>query len=383
LTGLYNSYQQVGGLSGGDFERFGWDAFEEKTGFSKDAFTDFDGFSKKFGDNLIEPYKNMNYNAAAAGLGASIILGTLVGPYLAKIDPTGGLLTGFALSYAANYLAAIGGPYLLAAAFIINPQAAIQSIQAMFSQAIMLFTNPVGFLMGFLSMFGMGNKPKAESPIKNKDFQKGNTLDLSNKTASGESKTVNDSNKASQVANQGSGQTGSDANADKSSKSVTAGQTGQGQTVPSVVNQASHAQVANSAYLPEREPKEKFIKQVALRTMDQVVEDLLIFSLVERSNAAIKQNHWDGFMGGINAPQRAMRINQLIAPRILAGEGETEYPDYMYDSMEFDKKYVTVSGLLDRVREAYGNGFNPLTISGRSLGLIFSKNTTSRVHAGF
>ena len=176
-----------------------------------------------------------------------------------------------------------------------------------------------------------------------------------------------------------------------SNEDKTSGSVGQDSTV--IDTKTSTVKITNSPYLPADKPSEEYLRKVAIRTIEQIDEDLLEFSLVQNpKNPAVDNNfnktHWEGFMGSIKIPTTSMKVTQLVSPRVLATKAESEKfvdkskPNLLYDGAG-GVDNMGHDNLLALARAVYGDKFNPLTASGRQSGFLYDKESVNQIHVGF
>jgi len=330
------------GLTGADTKNLGWGAVEKYTGFNEEKFNNFDQTFKEAQTNFVGQFAD--WSTLAGSTGGGIVVSQLLGETLVKIDPTGGLAACYALGWAQSQLLALGvaAPALLAAAFILNPQATLASIQTVFNQATMLLTNPTGFIAGLLGTFGF-NKPKSGTPVKNAAFRQKDIL------SADEVQKLKATNKL------GSWISGTP---------------------------------AASAYLSDTtQPDFEYLRQVAHRTIDQIGEDIMLFSLASRDQS-YRANHWTLFMTNIQ-PNENFAVKQLILPRALVESNQYDTvknvtSDFLYDPDKEDQSGAKDAAyLLGLARQIFGASFDPLKTSGRRPGVLFDSKIPDRVHIGY
>ncbi len=386
-------------------ESAGWDIGQSLTGISKDSVLNIEKNFAAVKNNLVTQYSNMPGQMLEMGgnIGAGIVVGTLIGGQLAKIDPTGGLLTSYAMNYATKYLMSlsIGAPYLLAAGLIINPEATIASLKAMITQAFQIFTDPAGFVMGILGQLGFGNKkPFTGTVLGNagaaaKDVF---TEELIKSTGAAASSNKNpgetDDTKKNQNPNKtGDTQNQTGANANQAAASPAA--QGQGTTSQS-------ATYSLSPYLKSvGKPTPQYLQAVARRSLDQVIEDLTVFGVVtsslNASQADLQDNHWKAFMGKIKNPANEMGAKQILSPQIITLPADAQTAckvdsnklanlktagvKILYEGESSSEPPLGTDLLTSLSQLIYGKNFYPICSWGRVQGLLYDQ-AVSAVHFG-
>ncbi|MCX6809182.1 MAG: hypothetical protein NTZ65_00270 [Candidatus Berkelbacteria bacterium] len=322
------------GLDTNDAKNLGWGVLEEQTGFSKDSIDNFRNNFDNLKDITTTQIQNFDYSGQGAAIGTGVILNTVIGQQLAAIDPTGGLATSYAMTYAQDYLATLGvsAPILLGVAFLINPQATIASIKNTIQMAFGFISDPVGTIMGFLGGFGIGgSKPKAFPPVNKPDF---GTLD---KVSSG------------------------------------------ALTAAGVVGASGN--IALSGYQGSAKPSKSYFEKAARREVDHITEDMLMFSLIQKS-PALKADHWTRFMGKIELPSSPLEVEQIFPGRIASKTDLAGVSDRFYDQ-EGSGSFMGLDNLNLLLKAVYGASYDPLKSYGRKQGLLYSKTIPDRVHIGF
>ena len=351
--------------TGNKVENIGWGYIQDNFGVSKDAITNLGSNVKNLPQNMIDSYTNFDYNAQLSSIGAGIILNTLIGNKLAEMDPTGGLLAGIAMQYATSFIMSLGisMPILLGIAFLINPAATIQALKNMVVMALQIFTDPVGAIMGFL---GLGKKPKAKPAAKNED----------------KAKIKDQINSPTQLIDAPTG--------DPASLNVALIESAY------AADSTSNAMQATSSYIPAKKPTKEVFEQISRRTTDQVLEDLLLLSLIESNNqTALKgipdliKNHWTAYMGTMAIPKSSsFVIKQIITPRaVITSADVAAAADKGVHDVAFDKEPVAgatgVQYLISLAKLVYGKDFDPATAGERTTGLLVSNAIKTQVHFSF
>ena len=399
ISTIANNLQASGGDLGKiDIESAGWDIGESLTGVSKDAVLNIEDNFAAVKDNMIAKYENMPGQMLdmAGNIGAGIIVSTLVGGQLAKIDPTGGMLTSYAMSYATQYLmtVGIGAPYLIAAALIINPEATIAAIKGMVEKGLQLFYDPAGFVMGILGQMGFGSsKPFTGGVFGNYDAATKDVLTakLIESTAAGAAlaqeaskteteQTKKDDSQADQA--QTSSQEGATGETLAATANLATGQTG------SAATSAQNKTYSLSPYLLSQEkPSTKYLQAVAKRSIDQAIEDLTVFSIVTAPKYSKEKdaiaNHWTAFMKDnemkpINLPSFAMSAKQILSPQIITLASYAPSACKV-DQNKIDEKKKTGIQILYENEESSAKGLssNPANLPGLiGLGSILGEAKT-------
>jgi len=360
ITKAYTDLKEDGAMEPGAAEDIGWGVVEENFGINKEVITNFDSNFKNLPNNIVQSFNMEAINTQLTGIGAGIIVGTILGNTLAKIDPTGGILTSFAMQYATSFIMSLGisMPILLGVAFLINPAATLQAIKGMIMMALGIFTDPLGTIMGF---FGFGSKkPKATSSAQNPSNANKDTI----KEPSGFVDTPQD--------NPSSGNIALAADAKDNIKEVR----------------------ATSDYLPAKKPSKSYLQKISRRTTDQTVEDLLLLGLVCAANRKLQavqtdfvQNHWSQYMGSFT-PTISFSIKQLISPRAPVAKNKQEAAknkgedDFMYEK-EPTSGAVGIDFTLDLTRLVFGNNFSPLNSLGRKTGFNISSAVNQYIGVSF
>ncbi len=350
-------------------ENLGWGVVEDQLGFSRDAIVNLQDNVQNLPNNIVDYYKNFDYNATLSNIATGVILNKLVGNTLAKIDPTGGILTSIAMNYAATWIASLGisMPILLGISLLIDFKSTIQAIKGLVIMALQIFTDPVGFIMGFLG-FGK-KKPKAQSAAKNAvKAAKDDTLD------------------------------GKIVDAPIEQPAGTAPEGGTYVFAPAIVYAADDKPSpvsASSAYLAPKKPSEEQFKKISRRTVDQVAEDLLLYSLAASSNRELTKTdtsflkkHWSNFMDIENPKNGTYAIKQLISPRAVITSDEVEaakklgITDALY-AKESSEPMVGYRQIVNYARLLYGEDFLPSKTNKRVSGLMQNRSIKTHVHFGF
>lgn len=399
LTIANNLKASGGDLGKIDMESAGWDIGQSLTGISKDSVLNIEQNFAAVKNNLVTQYSNMPGQMLEMGgnIGAGIVVGTLVGGQLAKIDPTGGLLTSYAMNYATKYLMSLGiaAPYLLAAGLIINPEATIASLKAMITQAFQIFTDPAGFVVGILGQLGFGGKKPFTGVI------------LGNAEAAAKDVFTQElikSTGAAAALNKDPGGT-DDNKKSQDSQNQTGANTNQAANNPAVQGQATTSQNATyslSPYLKSvGKPTPQYLQAVAKRSLDQVIEDLTVFGVVTSpryaSQTDLQDKHWKAFMGTIKNPTNEMAAKQILSPQIitLPSNAQTackvdsdelknlkkEGVKILYEGESSSEPPLGTDLLTSLSQLVYGNSFYPICSWGRVQGLLYDK-AVSAVHFG-
>ena len=358
ITRAYDSLKEDGVLAEGEIENIGWDVAQENLGFSKDTIKNFDQNLKNLPQNLLKGFDVKIMEAQLTAIGAGIIVNTLIGNQLAKIDPTGGILTAFAMHYATQFVLSLGlsMPILLGIAFILNPAATIQAIKGMIIMAFAIFSDPIGTIMG---LFGFGKKkPKMESAVTNPENKNKDKI----KDPSGFVDTPLEQNPSQMAAMA----------ADKESVKVQ----------------------ATSDYLPAKKPSKEFLQKISRRTVDQTIEDLLLMRLASSGNSAIVKadpdfisNHFSRYLG-VKPDVVSLAFRQLISPRAPVPKDkqnqakEKGIKDFLYEK-EYPSGAKGLRYAIDLSRLIFGNSSSPLQNGKRVSGFSISSSIYQHIHVSF
>lgn len=362
--------QSVQATTQSRIENIGWGLVEDQLGFSRDAIMNFPSNVQNLPENFANYYKNFDYNAALSNIATGVILNKLIGNTLAKIDPTGGILSCIAMQYATTWIASLGisMPILLGISLLIDFKGTIQAIKGLVMMALQIFTDPVGAILGFL---GFGKKtPKATSAAKNavkasqQDSLDGRVVDAPVQSP-----------------------------VDPGANTAVAWILGL--KARAAEDESEPAQIrATSNYLAAKKPSEEQFEKISRRTTDQTLEDLLLFSLAASANSsAIKSSefltkHWNAFMDIENPRSRSFAIKQLISPRAVITDAEVaaakklDMNDVLY-AKESSEAYIGYKQIVNYARMLYGDDFLPSTADKRISGLFQNRAIKDRIHFAF
>lgn len=380
IKSIYDKYNSRG-LTSTDYKQLGSNIVERQTGIPISSLGDIKDNLKNIKGNFTSQF---NPNVMMGNIGSAVILNNVVGSTLAQIDPTGGLATSFLMTKASTYLISLGlsAPVLLGISFILDPQATLQSIEQTVQMAFNILTNPLGFLGGLLGgVFGGGKiKVDVKNPsAKNKDDVK---VDKNIKA-----NVKDNSGQGSQNSGQSTPSTEDMAPPSTFNWLRLSAPLALADTIDSSQKSTANANQVSantSQYLLPKEVSLESIRQISIRTVDQLGEDLLIFSL-----AKDYPQIWNNIMSatGIKAPDFSLKVNQIISPRVLAPNSARakikKSVKYLYDDKdEGDKNHKSVAETLDLARKVYGANFDPVTTYGRKPGFLYNEKTTDKIHVG-
>jgi len=383
VNDLYQKIQ-TDNLTLADLGSVGKNVISNQTGISFDQIKNIDQTFAAAKNNITQSYQNFisadNFNLASSTIGASVLTNTL-GKEFVKIDPTGGLATGYLMNMAQKQLLTLaGGPALMAVAFIIDPSATIASVKATVDMAFSAIINPIGFVSGVLGGILGGNKPKGGTKAQNIAFEK-NTPNIGQRSSgsNGNLTEVQAQISPAQSQSQVSPSSSAPPSLSESQKSVSSQSQTQKQAALAVKTTASD-------YVPQQDYSQTYQQAVSVRTLDQIIEDLLILYAAQNSgNTKTISNVWGSIMGDIKLPEKSLAAHQIVLPRVLAPKDDantiSQFVDRMYQG-EGSGNHWSQQDLINAVKTVYSANYNPASETGRAPYLSFSQKL-NYIHLSF